>query len=108
MITHVTKEQMLARWGAPYLGYTCNRMGGTSDIWLRSDIPARVQASVKAHELQHVSDRAFLDGRVWHWEFRAWVAGFKASPPGFVQSVWMSVIDKERIKLYWQRITKNF
>ena len=101
---YLTKEQMEAMWGQPYYGYTMTHVG----VWVRSDLPIKVQISVRAHELQHFNDNAFLDGRVWYWEFRAWVAGFKACPSGFFQGIWMSITDKGRLALYWQRITKGF
>lgn len=110
IINYITKEQMQQRWGQPYFGYTTTPggIGGGAQVFLRNDLPPRVLNSVKAHEMQHVADNAFMDGRIWHWEFRAWVAGFKASPPGFVQSVWMSITDRERLLLYWKRMTQGF
>lgn len=101
---YLTKEQMQAKWGNPYYGYTVTHVG----VWVRSDLPESVTKSVLSHEMQHYNDNAFLDGRVWHWEFRAWFAGFKASPSGFFRGVWMSATDIERIKLYLNRFTKGF
>lgn len=107
-ITRVTKQEMVIRWGKPYFGYTLNYPDGRSEVWLRNDLPERVMKSVETHEMQHVKDRAFLDGRVWHWEFSAWGAQVKADWFGALQTIRLSLADKSRIWLYWQRITKGF
>lgn len=101
---YLTKSEMQAKWEYPYYGYTVPHVG----VWVRSDLPVKVQISVRAHEMQHFDANAFADGRVWYWEARAWAAGFKASPAGFFQAIWMSITDVERVKLYWARITKKF
>lgn len=103
---YITKAEMIARFKYPYYGYT--KLGAAGGVWVRCDLPVRVQISVRAHELQHWEDNAFKDGRVWHWEFRAWVAGYHADKVGFFQGIWMSITDKERINLYIQRIKNNF
>ena len=103
----VSRAKMIELFGFPYFGYTRN-YGGYSEVWLLKDLPSRVVAAVKAHEYQHVTDNAFLDGRVWHWEARAWWAGFRADWRGFFQGVWMSITDRDRLRLYWQRITQKF
>lgn len=103
-IIELSKEEMIALFMYPYYGYTIVNKG----VWIRSDLPVSVKASVTAHEMQHYNDNAFLDGRVWHWEMRAWIAGFKASPIGFFQGILLSITDIERISLYLKRIIKGF
>ena len=106
----LTKQEMQAMWEQPYFGYTTipGGIGSGAQVFLRNDLPPRVLTSVKAHELQHAKDNAFLDGRVWHWEMRAWWAGFRADWRGFFQAIWMSVTDRERLILYWKRFTQGF
>lgn len=107
-INHIPKAGMIAKFSQPYFGYTVNYPDGRSEVWLRDDLPERVQQSVKIHEMQHVKDRAFLDGRVWYWEFRAWNTQFKADFIGTLQTVWLSITDIDRIKMYLNRIIKGF
>lgn len=108
--TFVTKDEMLTLFGQPYFGYTTipGGIGGGAQVFLRNDLPPRVLVSVRAHEMQHVADNAFMDGRVWHWEARAWWAGFRADWRGFFQAIWMSITDRERLILYWKRMTQGF
>lgn len=107
-IIYVNKQEMVNTWAAPYFGFTRNYRNGTSTIFLRNDLPGNVMRSVEAHEQQHAKDRAFLDGRVWYWEVRAWWAAFRADWRGFFQGVWMSTTDRERMVLYWKRMTQGF
>jgi hypothetical protein len=107
-IFNLTKEEMLAKRGSPYFGYTMNYPDGHSTIDIRSDLPPRVYASVLMHEKQHVADRAFMDGSVWHWELRAYAAQFSADWVGTLQTIWLSLTSLDRLKLYWQRLTSGF
>ena len=106
-IQELTKEGMIYHTGGAYFGYTKNWERG-SIIYLRSDLPQRVKSSVLVHELTHVKDRAFTDGKVWHWEFKAWKAQWEADKIGTLQTMWLSITDLERIKLYAQRLLKGF
>lgn len=108
IIIQFTREQMVAEFGYPYFGYTLIIPDGPSLVYILDRLPPRAKASVTAHEMQHANDRAFLDGRVWHWEARAWWAGFRADWRGFFQAIWMSITDRERLILYWKRMTQGF
>lgn len=104
-IYECTREEMIKQNGQPYFGFSIPKL---KIVYMRMDIPSAVYESVLAHEMQHIKDNAFSDGQVWHWEFRAWVAGFRGNWRGFLQAVWLSLTDWERIKLYLLRITKTF
>lgn len=108
MVFHMSKEEMLEAHKFPYYGWSMIPRIEPSYIHILEDLPPRVYTSVLAHERQHISDRAFLDGRVWHWEARAWWAGFQADWRGFLQGIWMSATSAERLYLYWKRITGGF
>lgn len=94
---------MLATHKYPYFGYTL-RNDDVALIWIRNDLPARVYKSVLAHEMRHADDAGKA---LWAREARGWWAGFKASPLGFLQGVFMS-LTTERLGLYWRRWRGNF
>lgn len=104
-IIPVNKAGMLAYHREDYLGYTLVS-GDTALIWIRSDLPKRAYASVLAHEQQHAVDGMAV-GSVLKREARAWWAGFKASPLGFFQAIFLS-LTPSRLSLYLRRIRDNF
>jgi len=108
LVIPVTKAEMLDKFQKPYYGYTQFQGKLQPIVYIRSDLPKRVYESVLVHETQHVNDNAFLDGRVWYWEFRAYKAQAKADFIGMSQTVWMSLTDPERIKLYLKRVFIRF
>lgn len=108
MANSITVAEMKARFGYPYLGYTEVFLTEPAVVWVRSDVPERVKRSVLVHETQHATDKAFLDGRVWHWEFRAWGAQVRASVFDTVCTVLYSAVRLERWKLYITRFIKGF
>jgi len=98
----VNEREMRDLYRAPYFGIA---FPGERRIALREDLPPRVFASVKAHELQHVADaERFARGEwIWKLEARAWWAGLKASPIGFAHGILLS-LNRERIALYFKRM----
>lgn len=100
----VTKAEMLQTHKQPYLGYTRVEKDAAI-IWIRKDLPPRVYVSVLAHEMFHANDEDFRS--LWLREARAWWAGFKASPIGFLSAIGMS-LTKERLGLYWRRWRDGF
>jgi hypothetical protein len=98
---------MLDITGQPYFGYTQLVDASTRNVFVRSDLPPHVIASVTAHELYHANDPEFTCS-VFERELHANIAGLKGDWLGFLQGIWLSVTDPARLKLYWQRVTKNF
>ena len=115
-VTEVSPEEMLALHSWPYFGYTfmqdyLDRNGivqRKASTHLLSTLPPRARASVLAHETYHARDEYFFVSSVLWREAKANWAGFTAEPRGFLQAIWLSVTDKERLRLYWERVTKNF
>ena len=109
VVIPLTKAEMLAKFDEPYFGYTQFQGRYLSPIiYIRSDLPERVYNSVLVHETQHVKDNAFLDGRIWIYEYRAWIAQVKVDWRGALQTVWMSLTDIDLIKLYLKRVLGGF
>lgn len=105
MIRYVTKAEMLQLFGEPYFGYTNVSM---ATVWVRIDLPKWVRISVEAHERQHLDDaNRWSQMSVLYREARAWWAGFKAQPIGFVLGILMS-LTPSRIWLYARRVIKRF
>lgn len=115
----VTAAEILAEFGYPYFGYSRiddksalvnNKLETvrTAAVWVRKDLPTRVYISVLAHETYHAADPYFLNSSVLSRELRANWAGFRADWRGFFQGIWMSLTDRDRMALYWKRITENF
>jgi hypothetical protein len=102
METYITKAQMLERRKYPYFGVTDY---ATKEIFIRKDLPKCVQASVLAHEREHL--RVGHKGSFWKNEPCAWWAGFKGQPIGFFLGILLS-LTPERLRLYWSRLRGNF
>lgn len=105
MVLDVSKVEMIRANGYPYFGFS---LPSTRVIYIRSGLPPRVYASVLAHEMYHTNDRDFTTSSALYREARANWAGFRADWRGFFQGIWMSLTDRERLALYWKRITENF
>ena len=93
MIDYITKSEMTDKFGKNYFGLTEHFAEQPAKVYIRNDLPKCVQQSVLGHEMQHVKDG--LGGPEW----KAWIAGFKASPRGWVLGVLMS-LTLSRLKMY--------
>ena len=107
-IFRADKDEVRKWTGEYYFGYTSNPGGVNPVIWLRNDLPECVQTSVLAHEMYHAKDVKFSVSSVFNRETRANFAGLKAHPLGFLLGIWLSITDKDRLRLYLNRFTKNF
>ena len=74
-------------------------------IEIRKDLPNRVKSFVIDHEKYHLKDTS----KNWLWrEVKAnMVSGFK-HPIGFLQTAWMSLTNKERLKFYQDRFKNKY
>lgn len=102
MEIYLTKEQMLSRFKWPYFGITLYE---TREIFIRKDLPKCVQASVLAHEREHL--RVGHKESFWKDEPHAWWAGLIGHPGGFFLGILLS-LTPERLALYWSRLKDNF
>lgn len=105
MVLGVSKAEMVRANGYPYFGFS---LPSARIIYICSDLPPRVYASVLAHEMYHANDRGFTTSSVLWREARANLVGFRADWRGFLQGIWLSITDRERLVLYWKRVTENF
>lgn len=103
-ITIVTQEEMKKRTGEDYFGYS---VPSTRLVLIRNNLPDSVTQSVIAHETYHVNDKDFYNSSVFMREFRANVAGFKATPKGWFYGIALS-LTPSRIWLYMRRVFGGF
>ena len=75
-IIMVSQVEMIERTRENYFGYSNPSIGL---VLVRNDLPDDVTVSVIAHESYHANDKDFYTSSVFMREFRANVAGFKAS-----------------------------
>lgn len=85
----------------PYFGYA---RPAQQTVWVRADLPRSVHDFVLAHELYHLQDKA--QNVLWR-EIKANVAGLIQHPIGGLRTLWMSVTDIDRWKLYFQRFREG-
>jgi hypothetical protein len=72
--------------------------------YVREDLPVRVQAFVRDHELYHLTDRAAN----WIWrEIKANVYAFVRHPLGGLECVALTVCSRERWRLYRTRFREG-
>lgn len=74
---------------------------------VRQDLPPRVKKFVKAHELYHCLDKSNFGGWLGK-EFRANIIPGLKDPVGLVATVWKTITDIERIRLYLKRVKKGY
>jgi len=96
-VEYVPKESIY-----PAFGY-----GGGNSVEVRQDLPPRVKRFVKAHELYHCQDKANWGGWLGK-EIRANAISGLKDPIGLVATVWETITDIDRIKLYLDRIRKGY
>jgi hypothetical protein len=95
-VEYVPKEDIY-----PAYGY-----GGGNSAVVRQDLPPRVKKFVKAHELYHCQDKSNFGGWLGR-EIRANVIPGLKDPIGLAATVWKTITDVDRIKLYLRRIKEG-
>jgi hypothetical protein len=96
-VEYVPKEDIY-----PAYGY-----GGGNSAVVRQDLPPRVKKFVKAHELYHCQDKSNFGGWLGR-EVRANVIPGLKDPVGLMATVWKTITDIDRIKLYLKRIKEGY
>ena len=91
-VQYVSKESIY-----PAYGY-----GDGDTATVREDLPKRVKNFVKEHELYHCTDQATWGGWLGK-EIRANVMPGLKDPIGLAATVWKTITDIDRIKLYLKR-----
>jgi hypothetical protein len=74
---------------------------------VRQDLPPRVKKFVKAHELYHCRDKSNFGGQIGK-EIRANIIPGIKDPIGLAVSVWKTITNIDRIKLYLDRIRRGY
>ncbi len=92
-VDYVPKEKLFPYFGTKYKN--------EDRIEIREDLPEIVQQFVLYHEYYHLSHN--------HWsilyeEIRANLYGFGKTPLGFFYCLWLTIIDIERLKDYFNRL----
>jgi len=85
----------------PYFGYA-----GYNWAVVRKDLPARIKKFVRAHELYHCKDTKKWGGEVGR-EIRANLYPGLKDPIGLAATIFATLRDKERRKMYLGRIIKR-
>jgi hypothetical protein len=96
-VEYVPKEDIYPAYGH----------GGENSAVVRQDLPPRVKNFVKAHELYHCRDKANWGGWLGR-EIRANVIPGLKDPIGLAATVWKTITDIDRIKLYLKRINRGY
>lgn len=86
----------------PAFGYA-----GGSNVVIREDLSPRVKKFVRAHEVYHCIDEASWGGWIGR-EIRANIVPGLKDPVGLVETIWATISDIDRIKLYLKRIKNGY
>jgi hypothetical protein len=97
VIEYVAKEAIY-----PAFGY-----GGGNKAVIREDLSPRIKRFVTAHEVYHCIDKARWGGWVGR-EIRANIIPGLKDPVGLMTTIWATVSNIDRIKLYLKRIKGKY
>ena len=95
-ILFVAKEQI-----KPYFGLAKNEFGVKMAL-VRKDLSDNVKDFVMKHEIYHLQDTEHQG--FFSREFNANLAGAYYEPAGFFKTIWLTLINLERIRYYFSRI----
>jgi hypothetical protein len=96
IVKYVPKENIYPYFGKAYPEF------GNGTALVRSDLPKNVQDFVLRHEIYHLQDKTHKN--IISREIHANLAPIPYSPMGFVETVFMTLTDKDRVNYYLKLI----